>query len=147
MAIVIDRAEAADASGLRICVDAAYAPYTDQGISLPDVSGGIEQSIASSFVWVAKDPHQIIGGLILSVDGTEAYLENIAIHPDHGGKGIARQLLETANTAAVSAGCNIMKLTTHSAQPQNVALYQHLGWRLVRTQGEKVAMERDLTPG
>ena len=141
---MITRATPADAPGLTACINAAYANYRTQGIDLPDVAGGIAEDIAQNHVWVARDQHIITGGLILSIDAPQAYLMNVAVHPDHGGHGIGRALMDTALTAARTAGCDTIRLTTHAAMPGNVALYQHLGWQITEQDDRKVIMERAL---
>lgn len=133
-----------DAPGLTACINAAYAAYRAQGIDLPDVAAGVAEDIAQNHVWVARDQHIITGGLILSIDATQAYLRNVAVHPDHGGKGIGRALIDTALTAAHTAGCTTIRLTTHAAMPGNVALYQHLGWHITEQDDRKVIMDRAL---
>jgi len=40
-------ARAEEAPAIARLIDAAYHPYRDQGITLPDVSGGVSDSIAA----------------------------------------------------------------------------------------------------
>lgn len=124
----IDRARPEDAPGLAVCIDAAYAGYRAQGIDLPPVSEGVAEDIAQSHVWVVRDGALIAGGLILSMDRSCAYLQNVAVHPDYSGHGLGRRMMETALAAAKAHGCAEILLTTHAAIPANVALYRHLGW-------------------
>jgi ribosomal protein S18 acetylase RimI-like enzyme len=138
------RARVTDAPGLIACIDAAYAQYRRQGLALPDLTSGIASAIATGPVWLVQQNQQIIAGLILSLTPPEAYLENLAVHPDHAGTGLARHLLETAYDHACVEGCKVIKLTTHKDLPQNIALYEHLGWHVTRSIGDKVAMERPL---
>ena len=144
MTLDIRRAGPADAAGLTACIDAAYAGYREQGFDLPPVSEGVAEDIAEAHVWVAWDGDAIAGGLILSIENGEAYLKNVAVHPDHGGRGIGRQLMQAAEEAAIAVGCAVMKLTTHAEMPWNVAMYERLGWKVTRREGQKMAMERRL---
>ena len=140
----VEKARPEDASALVLCIKAAYASYHAQGIDLPPVCDGVAEAIADAHVWVVRDGTRIVGGLILSIEAGEAYLENLAVHPDAGGQGLGRRLVDTAIATACAKGCRVIKLTTHAAIPRNVALYEHLGWRVVRSEGNKVAMERQL---
>lgn len=144
MDLRIDRATPADAPGLTTCIDAAYAGYRAQGIDLPPVSEGVAEDIARSRVWVARDGAAIVGGLILSLDGAVAYLQNVAVHPDHGGRGIGRALVDNAVRHARASNCTTVRLTTHVAMPDNVALYRHLGWQVTRQDSDKVFMSQNL---
>ena len=143
----VTRATSDDAQGLTICIDAAYAPHRAAGIDLPPVSCGVAEDIAQNHVWVARDGAVIAGGLILQIDGSEAYLKNVAVHPAYGSQGIGGALMRTALDAARAAGCRVIQLTTHAAMPGNIALYQHLGWHETRREGNKVAMQRSLDEG
>lgn len=138
------QAQEPDTPGLIACIEAAYAPYRTQGLVLPDVTGGVSSAISDGRVWVIQEHDQIIAGLIMSLTPPEAYLENIAVHPDHKGAGLARHLLEVTYDHARAAGATVIKLTTHRAMPHNIALYEHLGWHVTRSIGDKVAMERPL---
>lgn len=144
MAFCIERACPDDAPDLTDCIIAAYANYVSQGVDLPAVSEGVADDIAQDTVWVARENGTVVGAMILFVDVPDAYLKNIAVHPNHAGRGVARQLLDTARAIALAAGCGVIKLTTHVDTPANVAMYQHLGWRISATEGVKVAMDRNL---
>ncbi|MEU0882357.1 GNAT family N-acetyltransferase [Lentzea sp. NPDC005914] len=45
---------------------------------------------------VALDDGEVVGLLDVSVPGAEATVENVVVHPDHRGRGIATALLEQA---------------------------------------------------
>ncbi len=138
----IRRAEATDAVSLAICIDAAYAVYADKGIVLPMVSEGIEDDIRDNLVWVAVLDGRIIGGLVLSLQEDHARLVNIAVDPSASGMGLGRALIERAEQMVRKLRFKKLTLTTHVDIPQNVGLYQHLGWREIKRAGNKVYMEK-----
>lgn len=76
------------------CIDAAYAKYVERISDLPDVSDGCAQDIADNQVWVAAQSDEIIAGLVLVAGDGFMKLANVAVHPDHGGKGLGRKLTE-----------------------------------------------------
>ena len=140
----IRAATAQDAAGLRACIDAAYASYRGQGIALPDVSSGIAADIADHLVFVVSEGPKIIAGIVLvAVDG-HMQMANVAVHPDHGGKGIGKALIARAEAEAITAGQTVLRLATHIAMPENISLYQRLGWVEVGREGNKVLMEKRL---
>lgn len=55
---------------------------------------------APSIGLVATDAlGQVVGVIDIEVDGTEATIDTIAVHPDHQGQGLATSLLEVALAA------------------------------------------------
>ena len=144
MSYTIRRAMPSDAPTLTDCIKAAYAEYARQGIDLPPVSEGVLMDIRDNDVWVAADGAHILGGVILSTRGETADLMNIAVHPGAAGRGVGRALMQAALKAARAAGHTTADLATHRDMPQNVALYEHLGWNVTRREGVKVHMSFDL---
>lgn len=144
-AVSITRAREEDTAGLTACIEAAYAPYRARGLRLPPVSEGVAEDIAAHHVWVARAEGRIVGGLILSVEGEQAYLKNIAVDPGFAGRGIGRELIGAALAMARDCGCLVMQLTTHAGLPENIALYRHMGWEVTAREDQKVAMERPLS--
>lgn len=145
MGYTLRRAMPSDAPTLTDCIIAAYAGYAEQGIDLPPVAEGVLMDIRDNIVWVAADGTHILGGVILSVRGETADLMNIAVHPGASGRGVGRALMQAALDAARAAGHTIAELATHRDLPQNVALYEHMGWKVTGRDGVKVHMAIDLT--
>ncbi len=116
------RAVAADADALTACIAAAYAGYAREGIELPDVASGVAEDIAAHLVWVHEIGSEITGGIIVSHQGAEAHLMNLAVHPDHMGKRIGSALIETALTHLVALGVAEVHLATHKDMPGNVTV-------------------------
>lgn len=145
MGYAVRRATVADVLALIACIDAAYASHAAQGIDLPPVSEGVGEDILDNVVWLAVEDDELLGGVILSVAGEVAHLMNVAVHPDQSGRGIGRALITAATASAREAGHGRMRLATHKDMPANVALYEHLGWVVTGTEGDKILMELVLT--
>lgn len=141
--MIIRAATADDAPGLTACIVAAYAPYAAQGLNLPPVSAGIAEDIRDHRVWVAVDDGAIVGGAVLHLNA-RAHLANLAVHPEAGGHGIGRALIDTAHEAARKAGHAQMYLATHVDMEQAQALYQRLGWYETGRDGNKAYFCYDL---
>ena len=140
----IRRAEASDTASLAACIDAAYSVYTDKGIDLPAVSEGIAEDIRENSVWVAVLDGRIIGGLVLILRRDHAILANVAVDPSAAGSGLGRTLMDQAEQEARKLGLEKLKLSTHVDIPENVSLYEHLGWHEIHRSNNKVFMEKQL---
>ena len=118
-----------DASALASCVKAAYRHYIPRmgkppGPMLADYT----QEIAQNQVWVAEDQGELIGGLVLIPKADHVLLDNIAVDPSHQGRGVGRALLELADAEARAQGYEELRLYTHEAMTENIALYTRIGW-------------------
>ena len=138
------RAKDSDVKDLTSCIDAAYAIYAERISDLPDVSEGLHDDIESKIVWVAVQNQTIIGGLILSAEKDFMQLVNIAVHPDASGRGVGRLLIAKAEEETSRHGLSGMQLSTHVDMPENVALYEHLGWEEMERSARKVKMRKFL---
>lgn len=141
----IRKAVSSDTDPLAVCIRAAYAPYTDRISDLPDVAGGLDDAISDDQVWVAVENGAVVAGLVLVAGNDAMKLANVAVHPDHGGKGLGRTLIVLAEREARRQGFGEMRLNTHVAMPENVRLYAHLGWEEVAREGNTVSMRKLLT--
>ena len=140
----IRRADAPDATSLAACIDAAYADHARKGIDLPAVSEGLAEDIRDNMVWVAVSDERIIGGLVLVASEDHAVLANVAVDPSATGYGLGRALMDQAEAEARRLGVQKLKLTTHIDIPENVRLYEHLGWRQTGQADNKVFMEKSI---
>lgn len=141
---IIRPAVAADAKALATSIDAAYARYAGRISDLPSVSDGCAEDIANNQVWVAAEDDTIVAGLVLVAGDGFMKLANLAVHPDHGGKGLGRRLIELSEREAERHGFSEMRLNTHVDMPENVRLYQRMGWAEVARSGNTVSMKKRL---
>lgn len=131
-----------DTVPLEACIDAAYAGYRERIRDLPPVSEGLAGDIESNLVWVAELDRVIVGGLILVARDEYALIANIAVDPDCSGMGIGRSLIEHAEAKCRRLKKAELRLTTHIAIPENVRLYEHLGWRETGRSANKIRMTK-----
>lgn len=141
---ILRRAEPDDADGLASCLDAAYARYEGRIADLPQMSEDCAGEIAGKQVWLAMLDDQIVGALVLTTGDGFMKLANLAVRPEHNGKGIGRALIALSESEAAKQGFGEMRLNTHIAMPENVRLYSRLGWREMSTDGNTVMMEKRL---
>ena len=145
-AVHIRKATPEDADALAQCIDLAYARYANRIPDLPAVSEGCADDIAANQVWVATQEREIIAGLFLMPQDGFIKLANLAVHPDHGGRGIARRLMEISEREALRQGYRELRLNTHAAMPENIQIYEHFGWRVISRNGNTVSMSKSLPP-
>jgi ribosomal protein S18 acetylase RimI-like enzyme len=71
----------------------------------------------------------VIVGLVAVGETEEGFaVENVAVDPDHQGRGLGRTLLELAEAEARRAGHDSIYLFTHEKMTENQALYARIGY-------------------
>lgn len=111
---------------------------------MPPVSDGIAQTIANRRVWIAETADGIIGGIIVNPHEEFMMLENVAVHPDSSGMGVGAALIRQAEVDCVEFELHELRLSTHIDMPENVRLYEHLGWNETGRSGNKVLMSKKI---
>jgi GNAT superfamily N-acetyltransferase len=123
-------------------VAAAYAPYVPRigrppGPMLDDYAALIREGL----VHVIESAGTIQGLVVLRPLVDALLLDNIAVAPSARGTGVGRQLLQFAEQAARKAGFPVIRLYTHEAMTENIALYGRIGY--VEThRGEEKGLRR-----
>ena len=125
----IRKAEMADATGIKDCVEAAYRRYIPRtgqkpGPMLDDYSKVISRHQA----FVLQESCQVIGVAVLVTGEGGMLLDNVAVHPDRQGEGLGRQLMEFAENEALKQGFTSLDLYTHESMTENIGLYESLGY-------------------
>jgi len=133
-----------DSQALSRCITAAYSVYKDRNIDLPDVSIDIDLSIDTRTVWIAQIKDMIVGVIVLTTYPDHLLLENIAVHPDHGGKGIGKALIRLAESECAEQRLHEIRLSTHRDIAENINLYKHLGWHVIDDIGNKIHMSKTI---
>jgi GNAT superfamily N-acetyltransferase len=77
---------------------------------------------------VADDASEgVVGFVAVHPEDGEMFL--LFVHPDHGGRGIARTLLAAAHDALRAAGCREAFLFVHEQNERALAVYAAAGYR------------------
>jgi ribosomal protein S18 acetylase RimI-like enzyme len=129
MGQIIRLADIEDRAAVEAIVEAAYAPYVPRigrkpGPMLDDYAARIREGR----VHVLEDEGVIHGILVLIAEEGSMLLDNIAVGPRAQGLGYGRKLLEFAERSALDAGYRSIRLYTHEAMTENIALYSRIGF-------------------
>lgn len=121
-----------DAEHISKLTDAAYAqwvPLIGRG-TLPMATNYVE-AIAKHTVDVLEDDGVICGVLELVSENMHVLIENIAVHPDHQGRGLGRMLLRHAEKTAGTLGHSEVRLYTNALFTSNLGFYDARGYSVL----------------
>lgn len=127
--MLITVATAAQAAEVRACAEAAYARYVPlMGQKPAPLLSDYEAQCADGLVHVTEIVGHVAGFIVFYPKDGAMLLENIAIHPDHAGKGIGKALIQFCEAQARAQGLPKVQLYTNSKMTENLAIYPHLGF-------------------
>ncbi|WP_319018792.1 GNAT family N-acetyltransferase [Microbispora sitophila] len=126
---MIRQAEPEDLAALAEIERAADGMFVPLGIVFPPGTTVVEECDDPRRVIVAGRPP--MGFALLGVVDGLTHLEQIAVHPDHGNRGIGTRLLDAVSTAAAQAGTAAVTLTTFRDVPWNAPWYARRGFHVV----------------
>jgi GNAT superfamily N-acetyltransferase len=139
---VIRAASAADQPAVERIVRAAYAKYIVRiGRPPGPMCDDYARRIAEQAVWILIASGEIAGILVLLEKEDHLLLDNVAVDPHHQGKGIGRALFDFAEQEARRRSHAEIRLYTHQAMLENIALYPRLGYEETG-RGEQAGFER-----
>ena len=91
--LMIRKATVADAAGVSALMRGAYTPYLSRVEGpLPPLEANYAEEIERRQTWVMDEGGAIIGALFLDVAEDHMVLVNVAVSPDHQGRGLGRPL-------------------------------------------------------
>jgi ribosomal protein S18 acetylase RimI-like enzyme len=98
----------------------------------PYWTAGLERASTEQRAWVAVDDGGAIIGFAVAwvVDG-EGHLDELAVAPDHGRRGVGRALVDEVVAWTEAQGLASITLTTFRDVPWNAPYYEKLGFRVV----------------
>jgi ribosomal protein S18 acetylase RimI-like enzyme len=142
------RAQTNDAEAIAALVSEAYAPYiTRIGRKPAPMLDDYRQVIEQNDTFVLTENAEVVGVLVMSNEGAELLLVNVAVSPSQKGKGFGKQLMAFCEEHALKLGCKAVRLYTHELMVENIAIYEKLGYRETRRATEdgfaRVFMRKD----
>jgi len=128
MTDIVRPATTADQPAIERIVASAYAMYIPR-IGRPPAPMGDDYAtlIERGVVWVIGEP--VAGLIVLDAAPDHVVIDNVAVDPVLRGARLGRRLLDFAEAETRRRGLRDMRLYTHVAMTENVAMYSHLGWQ------------------
>lgn len=119
-----------EADAVRTLVRAAYAHYVPRlGREPGPMRDDYARRITENQVWVLEEQCELVGVVVLAESPESFLLQNIAVAPIAQGRGYGRRLMAFAEDQARQRGYAELRLYTNVLMVENIALYQHLGFR------------------
>ena len=127
---MIRLAVASDAGRVRECAEAAYRQYVHaMGRKPAAMVADFGAQIEAGHVHVITDAaHEVQGFIVFYPKERHMFLENVAVHPDAGGQGLGRALIEFCEAEARRQGLAAVHLYTNEVMTQNLAMYPRMGY-------------------
>jgi len=126
---VIRLARQSDRAAVEAVVRAAYSIYIERlGKPPGPMLDDYERRIAENAVHVLEADGEIAAIIVLLPQSGHMMLDNVAVRPARQGQGLGRRLIAFAEAEAMRLGRADLRLYTHAAMTENIALYTRLGF-------------------
>ena len=108
--------------------------WTDCGLVVPwnnphkDIERKLKVQSDLFFVGSLKD--QVVATVMAGYDGHRGWINYLAVHPQHQRKGIARQMMDKAETSLLAAGCPKINLQVRSTNAEVIKFYKAIKFKL-----------------
>lgn len=145
------RAGPADASAVRDLTRAAYAQWVaPMGCEPRPMTADYDRAVLEHRVDLVEAGDTLLALVETALRPDDLLIVNLAVAPDHRGKGLGRGLLRHAERLAREAGRRTVRLYTNEKMAGNVALYERHGFRTERVEviavGTVIHMAKGLDP-
>jgi GNAT superfamily N-acetyltransferase len=129
IAVLIRTAKQSNRAAVEAIVRAAYSVYIERIGKRPGpMLDDYERRIAEKAVHVLEADGDILAIIVLLPRPAHLLLDNVAVHPTRQGQGLGRRLIDFAEDEAIRLGLAELRLYTHAAMAENIALYARLGF-------------------
>ncbi len=122
-----------DASGILLCLEAAFAAYQNDytAEAFEDTvlnPATLQKRLQYMHILVAASEGGIVGTIGYQVKGRTGYLRGMAVVPEWQGSGVAGVLLSSAEVALRSYGCTSVTLGTTDPLKRAMLFYRRHGF-------------------
>ncbi|MGN7987276.1 GNAT family N-acetyltransferase [Pedobacter sp. 22226] len=83
-------------------------------------------------------------GAIKPFSATEAEVKRMFVHPDYRKQGIAAKIVTELENWAAETGFTATVLETGKKQPEAIALYQKIGYRITPNYGQYIGVDNSV---
>ena len=92
--------------------------------------------------WVWREVGQLLGYGVMSVGAGEAHILNLAIHPEHQGRGLGKGMIEHLMQLAEQHGADTAFLEVRPSNVTAIRLYDSLGFNQVGLRKDYYPLEQ-----
>ena len=125
----VRKAAAADVPSIEACARDAYALYVERiGREPAPMVADFAAQVHDAKAYVADADGQVLGFVVFYPEGDHILLENVAVLPEHQGRGIGRRLIAFVEQAARRSGFTAVELYTNEKMVENLGRYPKLGY-------------------
>ena len=122
-------AQHSDLPFVQKCARLAYEKYVERiGKEPAPMVADFASAIEDDQVQIIADGAEPMGFVISYARNDVLFIENIALLPDHQGKGLARHVFDFLEVQAIEDGRSALELYTNEKMTENHGLYQRLGF-------------------
>ncbi len=141
----------ADAAALAACARSAYAKYVERNGLVPVPMRQDYAEVVRDWQVTVVERCDEVAALIVMGPADEGFLlDNVAVAPEHQGKGLGRALLAFAEEEALRQGFDSIHLYAQEVMVENIALYERIGYveyaRRVEHGLPRVYLRKQLSP-
>ena len=138
-----------DVEAIRTLVDAAYTKWIPLIGRLPlPMQADYAVAVREHDIALLHEAGELIALVETCPKPDHLYIVNVAVSPDHQGRGLGRVLLAHAEAAARRAGYAQTRLITNALYDANIRLYQSVGYEIASREafmgGVMVHMTKEL---
>lgn len=126
----IVQAEPEHLDAIRACAEAAYEKYVARiGKTPAPMVADFAGQIDAGQVHVLIEDAAVLGFVVFYPRDDHIHLENVAVDPDHHGRGCGRMLIAFVEQQARRQGFEAIELYTNEKMTENLTFYPRLGYR------------------
>lgn len=119
------------------CAELSYAIYVDRiGKKPAPMVADFAAALELGQLEILETKDAPAGFLVSYAKGTVLFVENIALHPNHQGKGFGGQIFTLLEDRARIRGMDAIELYTNEKMTENLAFYPRLGFDEVERRSE-----------
>jgi ribosomal protein S18 acetylase RimI-like enzyme len=118
-----------DLPEISTCARAAYARYVPRiGKEPAPMVADFAALVAAGEVHVLLAAGALVGFIVMRCRAGHLFVENVAVRPDHQGRGFGRRLMAFAEDMARERGQPAVELYTNVKMTENFPFYEGLGF-------------------
>jgi ribosomal protein S18 acetylase RimI-like enzyme len=132
--VLIREAQLEEAEAISVCLNSAFEPFRSQYTAeafddtVPSLEAIRERMVQMKVYVAITGEGEIVGTIASGTQGEEGHLRGMAVRPTWQGRGIAEQLLDTAEVDLLAAGCRRVSLDTTAPLARAIRFYRRNGF-------------------